>query len=209
MSLFDASVVGLALKGTNPLLPNAHRLQVNGDDPSSAAAEKARVEQRLGQAVQQAVVGAAVKSRFLATNCDDGIDNNFDGEIDCADEGCRQLAICDFTGVYLDHRSEPIPGQGTVTRTFRVGQEGRVRKLSLKIDVFASSPGDLAVTLVGPNGKHAVLRQPDRADGTWTSGYYVRDFNGIPAAGRWTLIIQDRYAGAGGMLRDWAMYVTS
>jgi hypothetical protein len=209
MNLFDPNAVGLSMPRSRPGLPVADRLGGNGTDPNSHAAEKARVSARLGQQVQQAMSNAMIDAGFLAS-CDDGIDNNLDGEIDCADPGCRRLEICDYTGVYGDNKSDIIPdGEGGIVRWFDVEQEGKVRKLALKIDVSHASPGDLAIILIAPNGQRAELRTPDRSDGTFTRAYYVRPFIGMAASGRWTLRVEDRIHGTAGTFKGWSLFVTS
>lgn len=207
--LFDANALGMAVQRSNPNLRSSDRLQLDGDDPNSPGAERARVSSRLQEQIQDAVSTANVTAGF-ASACDDGIDNNIDGEIDCADPGCRALPMCDYTGVYEDEHPQAIPdGEGHLERSFRISQEGFVRKLALRIDVIHASPGDLALTLVSPDGRRTLLRAADRTDFTFKRAYYVRAVIGMPAGGRWTLEVEDRYTGVRGVLRSWAMFITS
>lgn len=207
--LFDANALGLAIQRSNPGLAVSDRLQLGGDDPDSATATSARIQSRLEEQLTDAMSAANVATGF-ASACDDGIDNNIDGEIDCADPGCRQLALCDFTGVYEDDSPKAIPdGEGSLQRTVRVSQEGRVRKLALSIDLMHASPGDLAITLVAPDGHKAVVRRADRGDFVFKKAYYVRPLLGTTASGDWTLVLEDRYGGVRGVLRGWRLYVTS
>ncbi len=209
LRLFEPSVIGRSLPRAAPALPRGDRLQMGGDDPESTGAIAARIQSRIADQLQEAIGAANVTAGFVSA-CDDGIDNNIDGEIDCADPGCRQLALCDHTGIYGEDQPAAIPdGLGTLSRSVDVVQEGRVRKLSLRVDVLHSAPGDLYLALVGPDGRRAVIRLPERGEAAFKKAYYVRPLIGAPANGRWTLEIEDRYEGTRGVLRGWKLYVTS
>ena len=207
--LFDPSVIGRSMPRAVPALPRADRLQMGGDDPDSPGAIAARIQSRISDQLDEAIGAANVTAGFISA-CDDGIDNNIDGEIDCADPGCRQLPLCDHTGIYGEEKVAAIPdGLGALSRSVDVMQEGRVRKLSLRVDVLHSAPGDLYLALVGPDGRRAVVRLPEKGEAAFKKAYYVRPLIGSPANGRWTLEIEDRYEGTRGVLRGWKLYVTS
>ena len=207
--LFDPNVIGQALRRSAGGGGASDRLRANGDDPDSPAAEAARVGSRLRDQLGDLAAAANVGSGYLRA-CDDGIDNNIDNEIDCADAGCRQLPVCDATGIWRTERPQPIPdGAGPLASAVDVRQEGRIRKLSLHVDVLHAAPGDLSLTLVSPDGRRFALREADRGEAAFKKAYYVRGAIGRAAAGRWTLEVEDRFEGTTGALRGWTIFVTT
>jgi hypothetical protein len=212
VKLFDPAVVGRAIARADAkeVVPGVKTGAADGVDAAdSPAAEQARVNGRVGQQLREAAAEGDVMGGLRAS-CDDGLDQGYDGLIDCADPECRQLDVCDHTGEYADHRTEEIPdGDGGVVRTVDASQPGRIRKLAVVVDLEHASPGDLSIVLVSPSGTRAELRRPDRSDGTYFRAFYVSDFNGEPAAGRWRLLIEDRVAGGTGRLKRWVVWVTS
>jgi hypothetical protein len=207
--LFDPAVIGQGLRRQAGGRRTADRLQAAGDDPDSPGAEAARVGARLRDQLGDLAAAANVGSGYISA-CDDGIDNNIDGEIDCADAGCRQMPVCDTTGIWRAERPQPIPeGAGPLASALDVRQEGRIRKLSLHIDLLHAAPGDLALTLVSPDGRRYILRDADRGEASFKKAYYVRAAIGHAAAGRWTLEVEDRFEGTTGALRGWTMFVTT
>jgi hypothetical protein len=207
--LFDPNVIGRAIRHSSGGLDRADRLQLDGDDPNSPGAEAARVGARLKDQLGDLASAANVGSGYISA-CDDGIDNNIDGEIDCADAGCRQLPVCDTTGIWRTGRPQSIPdGAGPLASGLDVRQEGRIRKLSLHVDLLHAAPGDLALTLVAPDGRRYPLREADRGEAAFKKAYYVRPAIGRAAAGRWTLEVEDRFEGTSGALRGWTMFVTT
>lgn len=143
--------------------------------------------------------------------CDDGIDNDFDGHIDCSDAGCRQLPFCNYTGVYVSTQVETIPdGNGRVlVRELLAKQEGRIRKLTVRVRVGHGDTRQLNVTLVAPSGEKVALHTANDSDTGYLTAYYVREFIGLTAAGKWTLEVEDTVEGVVGRLLEWGMYITS
>jgi len=224
LNLLDPAVIGRSIRpadkgsgagdrtdappGDSPTPRGQGPLVRSGGPPGTIGAEHARVSTRVRDQLEEAVAGANVSAGFISA-CDDGLDNNIDGEIDCADPGCRALSICDTTEVYEDRQPVGIPDEGgTVARSLASHQEGRVRKLSIRVDVLHARAGDLSLTLVAPNGRRAPLRPPD-SDQPFKRAYYVRSFIGLPASGAWTLEVEDTVSGVRGALRGWRLYITS
>jgi hypothetical protein len=216
VKLFDPAVVGRAIAraDASEVAPAGGKTGTadgadGADGTESAVAEEARVNGRVGQQLREAAAEGDVLAGLRAS-CDDGLDQGYDGLIDCADEECRQLDVCDHTGEYADHRPEEIPdGGGALVRTLDASQPGRIRKLAVVVDLEHASPGDLSIVLVSPSGTRSELHRPDRSDGTYFRAFYVTDFNGEPAAGHWKLLIQDGVAGGTGRLKRWIVWVTS
>lgn len=181
-----------------------------GTGKNSLADEARRVGGRVDGWLAQAQIDGAGQAG-LTGGCDDGIDNNFDGEIDCSDAGCRQLPECSHTGVYADNRGEEVPdGDGrVVVRELMASQEGRVRKLTVRVRVSHGDPRQLNVSLTAPSGERVALHAADESESGYLTVFYVRALVGARAAGRWQLEVEDTQPGVGGRLLGWELYVTS
>lgn len=210
--LFDSTALGDSVgswkREVDDAAARAERRQV---DPNSALAEASRVTGRVVKAVAKAEAMAQVAGGFRSS-CDDGVDNDNDGLIDCADPACRKRRECAGTGVYEQTPWMDIPEADDVglSSIISVTQDGTVKKLSVRIQVQHSSPGDMTMLLENvETGKSVVLHQADRSDSTIEPAFLLHDFNGTPAKGKWRLRIRDEYAGARGKLKKWWLYVTS
>lgn len=180
-------------------------------DPNSAVAEASRVTERVFKSVAKADAMARVAGGFRSS-CDDGDDNDTDGLIDCADPACRKRRECAGTGVYEQTPYMDIPDADTtgLSSIITVDQNGLVKRLSVRIQISHSSPGDMTVVLENVDtGKSVVLHEADRSDSTIDPAFFLHDFNGTPAKGKWRLRIRDEYAGTRGKLKKWWLYVTS
>lgn len=181
-----------------------------GRGTNSQADEARRVGGRVDGWLAQAQIDGAGQAGLVG-GCDDGIDNNFDGEIDCSDAGCRQLPVCSYTGVYADNRGEDLPdGDGRlVLRELMASQEGRVRKLTVRVRVSHGDPRQLNVSLTAPSGERVTLHAADDSESGYLTVFYVRALTGARAAGRWQLEVEDTLPGVRGRLLGWELYVTS
>lgn len=189
----------------------AMRAERRALDPASAQAEAARVTGRVAKAVAQADAMARVQGGFRSS-CDDGVDNDHDGTIDCADPACRKRPECAGTGVYEETPWMDIPDANEVglASIINVSQPGEVRKLAVRIQIAHTSPGDVTMLLENiESGKSVVLKNADRGDATLEPAFHLTDFNGTPAKGKWRLKIRDEYAGTRGKLKKWWLYITS
>lgn len=183
----------------------------SGRPSNSPADEQRRVGGRVDGWLAQAQAYDDGYGDGPGGGCDDGIDNDFDGHIDCSDAGCRQLAVCDFTGVYIDTNPESIPdGDGRIfVRELMAKQEGRIRKLTVRVRLRHGDTRQLNVTLVAPTGETVALHSASDSDTGYLTAYYVREFVGVVAAGRWTLQVEDTVEGVVGRFLEWGMYITS
>lgn len=213
VKLFDGAALGSTVNTWKRNVDDeaAARAEARAIDPGSAVAEASRVTSRVVKSLARADAIARVQGGFKSS-CDDGGDNDHDGEIDCADPACRKRSECAGTGVYVQTPWMDIPDDDEMglTSVIRVDQDGKVRKLAVRIQISHGSPGDMTVQLENvDSGRSVVLRTADRGDSTLEPAFYLPDFNGIPAKGKWRLRIRDEYAGTRGKLKKWWLYITS
>lgn len=211
--LFDTGALGSTVGSWKRDVDDeaAARAEARAIDPRSAVAEASRVTTRVAKTLARADAVARVQGGFKSS-CDDGGDNDYDGEIDCADPACRKRSECAGTGVYEQTPWMEIPDADEMglTSVIRVDQDGKVRKLAVRIQIAHGSPGDMTVQLENvDSGRSVVLRTADRGDSTLEPAFYLPDFNGMPAKGNWRLRIRDEYAGTRGKLKKWWLYITS
>lgn len=181
------------------------------DDEDSPGAEQERVAARLGRDIDSANTMGEVRGGLLS-GCNDGLDNNYDGWIDCGDPSCRAvLPFCQGTIVLSNVDRREIPDDDTVGASSEVvvGTPGTIRALSVKLRVKHTSPGDLAVVLEHLDTKRTVvLRKTNRSERQYVSAFYTKDFNGGPVAGRWRITVRDLVAGGTGWLEEWHLVIT-
>lgn len=211
--LFDSAALGDSVGSWKRDVDDeaAARSERRQIDPNGAVAEAGRVTGRVVKAVAKADAMARVAGGFRST-CDDGDDNDNDGLIDCADPACRKRRECAGTGVYEQTPWMDIPEGDDVgvSSIISVTQNGLVKKMSVRVQVSHGSPGDVTMLLENvETGKTVVLHEADRSDSTIEPAFFLHDFNGTPAKGKWRLRIRDEYAGTRGKLKKWWLYVTS
>lgn len=93
---------------------------------------------------------------------------------------------------------------------------GGLGEIAVQVDVDHSSPADLVVELVSPNG--TTVRLHNQTSGSPRAVFGVeRDpdgpgalerFVGDPFQGTWTLVVRDLSPGDAGVLRAFAVFVT-
>lgn len=102
----------------------------------------------------------------------------------------------------------PDADRGGVTSTLNARRSGTVGLLHVSVAITHTYRGDLAVTLVAPDGKQAVLHN--------TTGGSVDDLNldldvpslsGSPAGGEWKLVVQDLARLDTGTLDTWSLSI--
>jgi C1A family cysteine protease len=145
-------------------------------------------------------------------DCANGIDDDHDAHIDCADNDCSALPSCvapmpsasTFTGSVLipdnDAAGIDIP---------LVSTAGRIASTRIGVNITHSYSGDLQLEVVHPSGERAMLR--DRLGGNSrdiTSHFEGEAFAGMSASGTWHLIVRDLAAGDIGTLTAATLSVT-
>jgi subtilisin-like proprotein convertase family protein len=119
--------------------------------------------------------------------------------------GVSAPAVCTIT----DDTRQPIPDEGTVTRTADVTTCARKVADTARVRVRAEHPfrGDLSVTLVAPNGTERVLRQANGDDATpnLDETYPLTGLSSLDANGAWKLVVKDNFGFDEGALLGWTL----
>ncbi len=145
--------------------------------------------------------------------CNDGKDNDSDGQTDCEDSDCAADEACTGTGnVYSASPGVSIPDNNPtgVSSTITVPTGGSIAALSVTVDIDHTFRGDLHVKLVRDSGGEVVLH--DRLGGSakdLKQTFAVTAFDGQDAAGNWTLVVSDRAKADVGKLNSWSLDITN
>jgi hypothetical protein len=144
--------------------------------------------------------------------CNDGIDNDKDGDKDCSDTECSQDPACTGTGgTYENNTAMPIPDNDSAgaTSTITVNDPGTIAALAVSVDITHSYRGDLEVKVVHPDGTERVLFQP-AADSTQDlkETFPVSEFNGKDGQGAWKLQVRDTAQFDSGTLNGWKLEIS-
>ena len=85
--------------------------------------------------------------------------------------------------------------EGGATLTLDVASDAEVHVLTVEIEVTHTYIGDLEIALVAPDGRVSVLKAfgDGGGDDDVRETYDVKDFDGAPAAGTWTLRVRDQW----------------
>jgi subtilisin-like proprotein convertase family protein len=145
--------------------------------------------------------------------CDDGLDNNYDGRIDCDDAGCAADPACRPAGLVFRSQGEalPIPDNtpAGVSSTIAVATAGGIETLRVTVAIAHTYQGDLRVTLTPPSGEPVVLhdRQGNGADDLRTT-FELPALAGRSLAGDWVLTVADNAPEDTGTLESWSLEAT-
>ena len=141
--------------------------------------------------------------------CDDGLDNDFDGDVDCDDDACAEDPVCIEDGVlYENSESMSIPDDDEVgiTSTIQVDQPGTIGNLYVEVDITHTYIGDLTVTLVSPDNTRVVLHNKDGgSENDLKETYTPSALIGKSIQGTWTLEITDTGRADTGSLNNWSL----
>lgn len=156
---------------------------------------------------------AGLPEVITAELCNDGVDNDRDGLVDCEDSDCADDRACMDPGDdYSNDTAMPIPDSDPagVTSTITITEGGTISSLAVSVDITHTYRGDLRVRLVRvEDGTTAVLA--DRSGGSAddiVQTFTVADFNGTDAAGTYQLIVSDHARQDTGTLNGWSLDVT-
>ncbi len=107
-----------------------------------------------------------------------------------------------------------IADNGTLERTIQVTRKVLITELDVTVELQHPRPADLVVTLIGPDGTEAVLRNRSAAavgqviyDDIATPVDSLEIYNGKLAQGTYTLRVADQEAGQTGSLLAWKLRV--
>src|SRR5690606_25173678 len=144
--------------------------------------------------------------------CNDGRDNDGNGQSDCADSACAGDRACmDPVDSNENTTATPIPDNSPTgaSSTITIVEGGTISSLAVTVDITHTYRGDLTVRLLNEAGDSATL--VDRSGGSADNlqrTFTVADFNGTDAAGTWTLVVADGAAQDTGTLNSWRLDVT-
>jgi hypothetical protein len=146
--------------------------------------------------------------------CDNGTDDDRDGQIDCDDSQCAAAPACQASPterVYTATPAVAIPDDDAagVSSTIAVPDAGTVGSLKVTVSIDHTYRGDLKVVLT--HGGRSVTVH-DRA-GSYEDDLDVTidapTFAGATLAGDWTLTVSDHAGADVGTLQSWGLTVVT
>jgi len=146
------------------------------------------------------------------TACDDGLDDDGDNQIDCADSDCATNPACSSNPTVHTYTASPnaaIPDNDPtgVSSTIPVPDAGAIGSVKVTVAIDHTYRGDLTVTLAhGGTTKTVVARQGGSEDDI-RAAFDVAGFTGAALVGDWTLNVADGAAVDTGTLESWTLEV--
>lgn len=158
------------------------------------------------------VYGSAEPVLDLVETCDDGIDNDYNGDVDCDDAGCNDHEACAPTALsFTNDTSTPIPDNDTAgaESVINVSQAGTVGTVTVNVDISHTYIGDLQLILRSPNGTSVVLHDhTGSSQDDIRQAYVPVDFFGETITGDWTLQAVDNANADTGTINSWSIAFT-
>ena len=153
------------------------------------------------------------KLEILPELCNDGKDNDRNGQTDCDDAACNADVACTSpatTYENTDPSAIPDNDKNGIQSQIVVPAGGTIQGLSVSVDITHPYKGDLKVKLVGPGGQEALLHDRDGGSADdLVQTFAVTAFDGQDAAGTWTLVVADEAGSDVGTLNSWKLAVTT
>jgi len=114
------------------------------------------------------------------------------------------------TGVFTNTKAVAIGDNATISSSIRVTGESGNAPPTLKVhaNITHNWSGDLTIEIIAPNGKSAVLRQPDYNDDGNINATWSVNASSVTANGTWKLKVIDNdpwYLGDKGSLNNWSL----
>jgi cysteine-rich repeat protein len=111
-------------------------------------------------------------------SCDDGLDEDVDGLVDCADPDCASVGLCVFACAPGELRlvaaaadlPKPIVDFATATSVVHVAEAGTLVRAGVAVDLAHTWDGDLALSLRSPGGTLVDLSLNNGASGQGYQG---------------------------------------
>ncbi|KAB2896211.1 MAG: hypothetical protein F9K40_14930 [Kofleriaceae bacterium] len=149
-----------------------------------------------------------------AETCDNGTDDDGDGQVDCDDAQCAAHASCQATPTertYSSTTSAAIPDNAPagVTSTIDVPDAGTVGTVKVTLDITHTYRGDLKVVLAH-DGQTVTLH--DRTGGyedDLTLTVDAAALAGTALQGAWTLTVSDHASYDTGTLNGWSLEIVT
>lgn len=145
--------------------------------------------------------------------CNNGADDDRDGQSDCDDSDCGSDRACMDVSTETTHSATPgaaIPDNNTtgVSSEIVVAEGGSISSLAVTVDATHTYRGDLVVRLVRGDTTVTLLDRSGGADDHVQQTFSVADFNGTDAAGTWRLVVVDTARADTGTLNSWSLAIT-
>jgi len=145
--------------------------------------------------------------------CDDGLDNDGNGAIDCADAACAENAACETVeNVDLTNTTSVAIPDGNavgVTSTINVAGGGTVAGITVNVNITHPFRPDLTVKLRAPSGAEVTLFDDEEDYGEdLVRSFNTTGLNGQAVTGDWRLVVIDSYARDAGTLNSWRLQIT-
>ena len=143
--------------------------------------------------------------------CNDGKDNDRDGDADCDDADCTTDPACmGSTSEYANDQGADIPDndKSGLASSIVVAEGGTISAVAVTVDITHPYSGDLTLKLVRDGGGEVVLQDKQGgSDDDIKKTFAVSDFNGQDAAGTWTLVAIDNANLDAGRLNGWKLSI--
>lgn len=143
--------------------------------------------------------------------CGNGVDDDGNGKIDCADTACAAQLVCQEKRVTFHQTpAATIPDANTTGRSDSVDvtATGTVKGVSVLVEIDHPARGELVVTLTKGTKKVTLHNRTGGSTDDLSEIYEVADFNGLSMKGKWTLKVVDAVSGNVGTLREWQLEIS-
>jgi subtilisin-like proprotein convertase family protein len=141
------------------------------------------------------------------------LDDDRDGRTDCDDTECALVPACAPSSTTTSHgntTAAAIPDNNAtgIRSNLVVAPGGSISGVTVTVDITHTYRGDLVVKLLHPSGREAVLLDHQGAgDDNVNQSFTVTAFNGLDAAGTWTLVVADTARSDTGRRNSWNLEI--
>lgn len=146
--------------------------------------------------------------------CDDGVDNNANGDTDCADEACLEAESCATaeSARFEESVAQAIPDNSAsgISSIIEVNTAGTIETLRVDVNISHSYSGDLRVVLENEAGTTVVLYNKEGgSQDNLVRTFTPVAFNGTLATGLWSLTVSDNGRLDVGTFNSWALEIVT
>ena len=151
--------------------------------------------------------------RIPPETCNNSRDDDRDGMADCMDSDCSGQRACMDVSTGTTHELAPmvaIPDNAPtgVSSEIMVAEGGSISSLAVTVDATHPYRGDLVVRLTHAGRTVTLMDRQGSGDDDLHQTFDVSDWNGVDAAGAWTLTVVDSARSDVGTLDRWSLAIT-
>ncbi len=142
--------------------------------------------------------------------CNDGVDNDRDGDVDCDDSDCSADAACVSGSLtYTQTSGQAIPDNDPagISSELAVPEGGKVESVAVSVDITHTYRGDLVVKLVKGSTEVVLFNKQGAGADDLKQTFSVPEFIGQDTAGSWKLVVADTSRLDTGVLNSWSLTV--